>query len=627
MTFFNPKELFVSYKEFKQINPRKWWWPGMTLALVIAAWCSIGFLIDSSYRATQANVQSAVKIHQEETLGQITKFIDKVNLVGQFIEYEHNEGVDAVELAAFTRKILHSTSQSWTVSFINHTNFVVNSTNPKRVGAIFTIGKGAKYSSKWSVVKTEHHSLFPLPTVHFIRSLPSTSQKGADHQIISISENDLLFEGRFMLEQGITALMSTQGELLASNGNVALKDVDTLYNNLSATTELTVLPNKYFMDKTAHTVAWTLPENIPLILVTGFSNKDLYAEYEDLKLTYLVSGVAITVVLSFLGFLATMMYCKLVQQQLKKQELESAYRSATECAMDGFYILNAIYDEDAVVDFIVQDCNRRGASMLGLNKQKLIGSTLSDIVSYDLFQRLSRKYVSTMSIGVPPPPDEFLIESLKPAELRGKWVSHRCSYHKMGVAVTLRDITEEKTNLHTLTFNAEHDAVTGLPNRTWLLHHMPRYLEELATKQELAYFLFVDLDRFKYVNDTHGHEVGDILLREVGQRLKNTLRAGDIVTRIGGDEFIIAIYNNARLVNIDEVCSRLITEMHKPFDINNLDIQIGASIGVSIFPRHADNLSDIMNNADAAMYAVKKASKGAYMIFDSPQIPPPSNKL
>lgn len=620
MTFFNFKELFVSKAEFKQVNAKKWWWPGMTIGLIIITWCAVSFLIHSSHEKTQANIQSAVKIHQEETLGQVTKFIDKINLIGQFIEYEHNEQVEAPVLLDFTHQILHSTTQSWSVVFLDKNNIIVNGNVPKRVGASFILPGVSKYSAKWSVVKTEYHPLHPLPTIHFVRSISQPSAKNAIRQVISISENDLLFEGRFMLEQGVTALMSTQGTLLASNGNLVLKEVDTLYASLNAVADLTVLPSKYFMNKTPHTVAWALPENIPLILVTGFSNEDLYGEYYELKATYLISGSVITGVLAILGFLATMMYCKLVQQQLKKQELESAYRSATECAMDGFFILNAIYENDTVVDFIIQDCNRRGASMLGLNKQKLIGSTLSDIVSFDLFQKLTRKYVSTMTIGVSPPPDEFLIDSLKPAELRGKWVSHRCSYHKMGVAVTLRDITEEKANLHTLLFNAEHDAVTGLPNRTWLLQHMPKYLHELSQKQEIAYFLFVDLDRFKYVNDTFGHEVGDILLREVGQRLKATLRMGDIVTRIGGDEFIIAIYNNAKLVNIDELCTRLISEMHKPFDISNNDIQIGASIGVSVFPKHADNLTDIMKQADEAMYAVKKSSKGAYKIFDDPTI-------
>jgi len=182
----------------------------------------------------------------------------------------------------------------------------------------------------------------------------------------------------------------------------------------------------------------------------------------------------------------------------------------------------------------------------------------------------------------------------------------------MGIS---RDITDRKQAELRIRYLALHDALTGLPNRT-LLEDRLSQATALARRNQCRVGVFMlDLDRFKIVNDTFGHYLGDRLLEAVSIRLRGCLRDSDIVARIGGDEFVVALPAVKAGQNIDKIAVKLLDALSEPFQIEGHDLKIGASIGICEYPLHAENPKDLLQAADTAMYEAKKRGRGAYFRF------------
>jgi diguanylate cyclase (GGDEF)-like protein len=175
-----------------------------------------------------------------------------------------------------------------------------------------------------------------------------------------------------------------------------------------------------------------------------------------------------------------------------------------------------------------------------------------------------------------------------------------------------QDVTRRKAAEDDAVRMAQHDPVTGLPGRV-LLEQLAKHMIAAARRsgEQLA-VLFLDLDRFKAINDLHGHDIGDHLLRAVARRLRATFRAEDLLCRLGGDEFVVVL---ARIRDAEEaahVAQKVIARLTSPYDIAGLQLQCAASLGISLFPRDGDTLGQLMQQADRAMYQAKQVSPGRY---------------
>jgi diguanylate cyclase (GGDEF)-like protein len=161
---------------------------------------------------------------------------------------------------------------------------------------------------------------------------------------------------------------------------------------------------------------------------------------------------------------------------------------------------------------------------------------------------------------------------------------------------------------------AYHDALTGLPNRYHLNDYLIKALDSCRRDKTKLGIMFIDLDRFKTINDTLGHNFGDKVLQQVSERLNNCLRKGDIVCRHGGDEFVI-ILKDIDLYTSADIANRIITAFNQPFRINNYEVFTTPSIGISLFPENGDNVETLVKKADAAMYLAKEHGKNNYQFF------------
>lgn len=164
---------------------------------------------------------------------------------------------------------------------------------------------------------------------------------------------------------------------------------------------------------------------------------------------------------------------------------------------------------------------------------------------------------------------------------------------------------------------ALYDSLTSLPSRVLFKEHLSRAIAHAEKDQRLIALLFIDLDWFKAVNDQGGHEAGDIVLSETGQRLLSCVRDAGIVARIGGDEFVVLLENVAERQAAVRMAERILAVMGEPFKVKGQSIVVGASIGISIYPFHGENIDTLLKNADSAMYGVKRRGRNGWGYYNN----------
>ncbi len=168
------------------------------------------------------------------------------------------------------------------------------------------------------------------------------------------------------------------------------------------------------------------------------------------------------------------------------------------------------------------------------------------------------------------------------------------------------DISAIKSTEKKLEFLANHDTLTNLPNRLYLSSNMEHILKVAKRNNTKVAVIFMDLDKFKQINDSFGHDYGDEVLREIAVRLKKVLREKDLIARIGGDEFVIVIEDILNILDIEFIMDKIFSIFLKPFIVKNREFKLGASFGVSIYPDDSEEIEDLIKNSDIAMYQAKK---------------------
>lgn len=187
----------------------------------------------------------------------------------------------------------------------------------------------------------------------------------------------------------------------------------------------------------------------------------------------------------------------------------------------------------------------------------------------------------------------------------------------IGVASVIQDISERMTTERTIHHMAHHDTLTGLPNRRLMQDRLNQAILQARRQQRHVALMFLDIDRFKLVNDTLGHENGDRVLRDVAKRLSQTVRDGDTVSREGGDEFIIVLSDLDKPESAQMVATKIMAELAKPIDVAGHELTVTASIGISHFPNDATDVQQLLKHADSAMYQAKDAGRNTARFFTS----------
>ncbi len=185
----------------------------------------------------------------------------------------------------------------------------------------------------------------------------------------------------------------------------------------------------------------------------------------------------------------------------------------------------------------------------------------------------------------------------------------------LGWLLQIHNITKRKRAENMIRYAAFHDSLTGLPNRKYFQIFFTRELSQARMRGDALTVGYLDIDDFKFINDTYGHDVGDKVLCSVANILKNSLRKSDIIARLGGDEFAIALPHLDNDDKIRVIGDKILRALEETLEIEEMSVQIKASIGFSIFPRDGENLGELLKKADIAMYKVKDQGKNGYCIY------------
>lgn len=207
---------------------------------------------------------------------------------------------------------------------------------------------------------------------------------------------------------------------------------------------------------------------------------------------------------------------------------------------------------------------------------------------------------------------EALLHARDQLELR---VQERTAALEMANARLQAEIQERKMAEQQIRYLANHDALTGLPNRRLLEDRLEQALEMARRNVHQVAIQFIDLDRFKPVNDRLGHRIGDLLLQAVALRLRSLLRAVDTVSRVGGDEFVVVLPEMQSATAACETAGRLLLALARPYSVGGHELQITPSIGISMYPADGNDAESLLTAADSAMYYAKGMGRGNFQLY------------
>lgn len=187
--------------------------------------------------------------------------------------------------------------------------------------------------------------------------------------------------------------------------------------------------------------------------------------------------------------------------------------------------------------------------------------------------------------------------------------------HVAGAVIVFHDARRSTAMMQRMSHLAQHDALTGLPNRVLFMERLTHAIGMAKRHRKQIALLFIDLDHFKEVNDTLGHAVGDHLLRDVAAKIVSCIRVTDTVSRHGGDEFVVLLTEIEERKDADRIAEKLLANFSVPHTIEGLELKVTLSIGISVFPENGGDAETLMRNADIAMYTTKASGRNGYQFF------------
>lgn len=309
--------------------------------------------------------------------------------------------------------------------------------------------------------------------------------------------------------------------------------------------------------------------------------------------------------------MANKLFERRLQRDAAEQSLIESERK-TRDVLDNTSAVIYIKDLEGKYTFV----NRMFIDTVLVNNEKILGRTDFDVFSKDLATQYVKNDKHAIKVGKPVTLEETAMQNgVIHTYVSIKFPLVDSKNNVYAVCGISTDISDRKRNEEKIEHQAYYDNLTNLPNRFLVLDRLNKAISEVGRTNKLGAVLFLDMDDFKKVNDSLGHDAGDVLLQNAAQRFTRTVRSSDTVGRLGGDEFIILLLGLNGAADATQVAENLLNLFKKPFTIDDRELMLTASIGIAVFPGDGDSSSDLLRNADSAMYNAKKLGRNTYSFF------------
>jgi len=307
---------------------------------------------------------------------------------------------------------------------------------------------------------------------------------------------------------------------------------------------------------------------------------------------------------------------------LKRQEEAGVLRRRTEALRESEEHLRTIIDTEPECIKLL-DADGRLIEMNAAGLAMIEADSLEQVAGQSLYNLLLPEYreaFRTLLKSVLQGNKEILAFEIQGLKGARRWLeTHSVPMTtRAGETVLLgvtRDITERRRAEERLSYLAHHDELTGLPNRTLFTDRLEQAMIEAERHERLVAVVFLDVDRFKGINDTLGHEVGDQLLKGVAERLLGAVRRGDTVARLSGDEFTLVLADIAHVDDAARVAQKILDTFAQPLHVAGRDLFMSVSLGLTLFPFDTHETQALLRNADVAMYRAKEAGRNCYQFY------------
>jgi diguanylate cyclase (GGDEF)-like protein/PAS domain S-box-containing protein len=351
----------------------------------------------------------------------------------------------------------------------------------------------------------------------------------------------------------------------------------------------------------------------PLSAMVALDRDEQMAGFEKHRRTYLWAAASASLLLVAIVALVCIWSWQLTRTQRGIRRARETVAAASEASLDAFLVMRSVVDgAGAIVDFRIEATNGRAQQLTGLSREVLVGSTILSIFPAYRDNGIFDDMVTVATLG-----------GMREGEWRGVakvtrdlWLHRQVVAVEDGVVAIVRDITERKVAEERIYHMAHHDDLTGLPNRSLIRDRLDHAILQAERKGRCVAVAFIDLDSFKLVNDGLGHNAGDELLKVVGARMQQCVRADDTLGRFGGDEFVIILGDlTDRADEIAPLLERIRQAVTEPVLLDGQEVQVSCSMGVVMYPRDGADPNTLMMNADAAMYRAKEMGNNNFQFY------------
>ena len=342
-------------------------------------------------------------------------------------------------------------------------------------------------------------------------------------------------------------------------------------------------------------------EDIPIFMITSYSDEEnVIRAFEAGVTEYISKPVHWTILANRLNYL---------WQSIQKNEMSRLTSLMLENTSHGMIITDS--------NLNILALNSAFSHITGYSEDEALGQTprlLSSGRNDKAFYQKMWTSINELGYWEGEMWDKRKNGEIYPEQLNISAVKNRSGNitHFIGSFSDISEIKEKEERLKQL---AHFDSLTGLANRLFFRERFEQAIVQAERDQQNVALLYIDLDNFKPVNDIYGHDVGDSVLKISALRLKQTIRGVDTISRLGGDEFAIILHNIKEIDDAGSVANKIIENISKTIIINEIEIEVGCSIGISVYPEHNDQLDDLLKFADVAMYHAKQLGKNQFCFY------------